>query len=317
MVVRAPPGCGEAAPRAPAGPDRRSRRPRRRRAVAARHAQRQRPHRQEPRAADGRRGARASSAVASPRSSGSGSWAAPSRRRAATGFPECKIPARPRAHRARGDVRARPEVRPGARTATCETARLRHPGCDIGHVEGEWRARAAGEPPAADPDRAVLRRPFEASPLRAPARRSAIVARAAAECCCSRHRPNLVIGPRSTPAEPPPQPVGGLERRADGAGEAARPVGRSSAARGPGAVSRAEGRARRRGRPGGRGRRAPRAVARGRRRARGTTPSARRPSPPPGLAMSDEIRAGIDDHATVLRRRSFQEATVDTVVWTV
>ena len=57
---------------------------------------------------------------------------------------------------------------PALRTATYETARLRHPGYDIYHVEGEWRAWAAGKPPADDPDRAYLaflRRFAEANPL--------------------------------------------------------------------------------------------------------------------------------------------------------
>ena len=57
---------------------------------------------------------------------------------------------------------------PPLRTATYETARLRHPGYDIYHVEGEWRAWAAGKPPADDPDRAYLaflRRFAEANPL--------------------------------------------------------------------------------------------------------------------------------------------------------
>ena len=42
------------------------------------------------------------------------------------------------------------------RTETYETARLRHPGYDIYHVESEWRAWAAGKEPARDPDRAYL-----------------------------------------------------------------------------------------------------------------------------------------------------------------
>lgn len=42
------------------------------------------------------------------------------------------------------------------RTETYETARLRHPGYDIYHVEGEWRAWSAGREPARDPDRAFL-----------------------------------------------------------------------------------------------------------------------------------------------------------------
>ncbi|MEM7642903.1 MAG: replication initiation protein [Pseudomonadota bacterium] len=68
-----------------------------------------------------------------------------------------------RKERVRGEVE---EVRPrpawldgrGAplRSDTYETARLRHPGYDIYHVEGEWRAWAAGKEPAQDPDRAYL-----------------------------------------------------------------------------------------------------------------------------------------------------------------
>lgn len=42
------------------------------------------------------------------------------------------------------------------RTETYETARLRHPGYDIYHVEGEWRAWSADKEPAKDPDRAYL-----------------------------------------------------------------------------------------------------------------------------------------------------------------
>ena len=42
------------------------------------------------------------------------------------------------------------------RTETYETARLRHPGYDIYHIESEWRAWAAGKEPARDPDRAYL-----------------------------------------------------------------------------------------------------------------------------------------------------------------
>ncbi|WP_371229749.1 replication initiation protein [Roseovarius sp. 2305UL8-3] len=42
------------------------------------------------------------------------------------------------------------------RTETYETARLRHPGYDIYHVEGEWRSWAAGKEAARDPDRAYL-----------------------------------------------------------------------------------------------------------------------------------------------------------------
>lgn len=42
------------------------------------------------------------------------------------------------------------------RSETYETARMRHPGYDIYHVEGEWRAWAAGKSPANDPDRAFL-----------------------------------------------------------------------------------------------------------------------------------------------------------------
>jgi hypothetical protein len=54
------------------------------------------------------------------------------------------------------------------RTETYETARLRFPGFDIYHVEGEWRAWAAGKAPADDPDRAFLaffRRFAEANPI--------------------------------------------------------------------------------------------------------------------------------------------------------
>ncbi|UWR13585.1 replication initiation protein [Sulfitobacter mediterraneus] len=42
------------------------------------------------------------------------------------------------------------------RTETYETAKLRFPGYDIYFVEGEWRAWAAGKPPARDPDKAYL-----------------------------------------------------------------------------------------------------------------------------------------------------------------
>lgn len=42
------------------------------------------------------------------------------------------------------------------RSETYETAKLRFPGYDIYYVEGEWRAWAAGKPPARDPDRAYL-----------------------------------------------------------------------------------------------------------------------------------------------------------------
>ena len=54
------------------------------------------------------------------------------------------------------------------RTETYETARLRHSGYDIYFVEGEWRAWAAGKPPADDPDRAFLaffRKYAEANPI--------------------------------------------------------------------------------------------------------------------------------------------------------
>jgi hypothetical protein len=54
------------------------------------------------------------------------------------------------------------------RTETYETARLRFPGFDIYHVEGEWREWAAGKAPADDPDRAFLaffRRFAEANPI--------------------------------------------------------------------------------------------------------------------------------------------------------
>ena len=71
---------------------------------------------------------------------------------------------------------AAPRGRPGwldrqgasLKTATYETARLRHPGYDIYHVESEWRAWAAGREPAKDPDRAYLaffRKFAEANPL--------------------------------------------------------------------------------------------------------------------------------------------------------
>lgn len=42
------------------------------------------------------------------------------------------------------------------RSETYETAKLRHPGYDIYFVEGEWRAWAAGKPPARDADKAYL-----------------------------------------------------------------------------------------------------------------------------------------------------------------
>jgi hypothetical protein len=42
------------------------------------------------------------------------------------------------------------------RSETYETAKLRFPGYDIYHVEGQWRAWAAGKPAARDPDRAYL-----------------------------------------------------------------------------------------------------------------------------------------------------------------
>ncbi|SPF81653.1 replication initiation protein [Pseudoprimorskyibacter insulae] len=42
------------------------------------------------------------------------------------------------------------------RTETYETARLRYPGYDIYHVEGEWRSWSAGKEPARDLDRAFL-----------------------------------------------------------------------------------------------------------------------------------------------------------------
>lgn len=42
------------------------------------------------------------------------------------------------------------------RTETYETARLRFPGYDIYHVEGQWRDWASGKPAADDPDRAFL-----------------------------------------------------------------------------------------------------------------------------------------------------------------
>ena len=70
--------------------------------------------------------------------------------------------------------RARPRPgwldRKGAslRGETYETARLRHPGYDIYHVESEWRAWSAGRDPVRDPDRAYLaffRKFAEANPL--------------------------------------------------------------------------------------------------------------------------------------------------------
>lgn len=71
-----------------------------------------------------------------------------------------------------GGLRPRPGWldRMGAplRTETYETARLRHPGYDIYQIESEWRAWAAGKPPADDPDRAFLaffRKFAEANPL--------------------------------------------------------------------------------------------------------------------------------------------------------
>jgi hypothetical protein len=70
------------------------------------------------------------------------------------------------------DLRPRPawlQSRGAAlRTETYETARLRHSGYDIYFVEGEWRAWAAGKPPADDPDRAFLaffRKYAEANPI--------------------------------------------------------------------------------------------------------------------------------------------------------
>lgn len=45
---------------------------------------------------------------------------------------------------------------PALRTETYETARLRYPGYDIYHVEGEWRTWAKGREEARDPDRAFL-----------------------------------------------------------------------------------------------------------------------------------------------------------------
>ena len=45
---------------------------------------------------------------------------------------------------------------PALRTETYETARLRYPGYDIYHVEGEWRAWAKDREEARDPDRAFL-----------------------------------------------------------------------------------------------------------------------------------------------------------------
>lgn len=57
---------------------------------------------------------------------------------------------------------------PALRSETYETARLRHPGYDIYHVESEWRAWATGKEAPRDPDRAFLAffRTFaEANPL--------------------------------------------------------------------------------------------------------------------------------------------------------
>ncbi|WP_339773385.1 RepB family plasmid replication initiator protein [uncultured Pseudosulfitobacter sp.] len=57
------------------------------------------------------------------------------------------VPARPGWLEARGQA---------LRSETYETARLRHPGFDIYHVEGEWRAWAKDRAPATDPDKAFL-----------------------------------------------------------------------------------------------------------------------------------------------------------------
>lgn len=69
-------------------------------------------------------------------------------------------------------VRPRPEwldrLGRSLRTETYETARLRHPGYDIYHVEGEWREWAAGKAPPDDADRAFLaffRKFAEANPI--------------------------------------------------------------------------------------------------------------------------------------------------------
>jgi hypothetical protein len=77
-------------------------------------------------------------------------------------------PGAPRA----AEVRARPAwldaKGPALRSETYETARLRHAGYDIYHVEGEWRSWSAGREPPRDPDRAFLAffRTFaEANPL--------------------------------------------------------------------------------------------------------------------------------------------------------
>ncbi len=54
------------------------------------------------------------------------------------------------------------------RTETYETARLRHPGYDIYHVEGEWRSWAQGKDAPQDADRAYLaffRKYAEGNPL--------------------------------------------------------------------------------------------------------------------------------------------------------
>ena len=72
----------------------------------------------------------------------------------------------------RVEVRPRPawldRIGASLRTETYETARLRFPGYDIYHVEGEWRAWAKGKPDADDPDRAFLaffRRFAEGNPI--------------------------------------------------------------------------------------------------------------------------------------------------------
>lgn len=67
-------------------------------------------------------------------------------------------------------LRPRPVITPGAplKTATYETARLRHPGYDIYAVESAWREWSEGKGPAQDPDRAYLaffRKFAEANPL--------------------------------------------------------------------------------------------------------------------------------------------------------
>lgn len=100
-------------------------------------------------------------------------FASPGRRARAEGrAEEIPAPPAPPPTAAAKSPRPRPEwlERKGAtlRTETYETARLRYPGYDIYHVEGEWRDWAEGKPPADDPDRAFLaffRRFAEANPI--------------------------------------------------------------------------------------------------------------------------------------------------------